>query len=146
MEKQKMYPLETQILVVDDSLTARDMLRSALKALGYNKIMTAKNGAEALVVVTAAKKAGNPVEVVLSDIKMPELDGIGFLEAVRNTPAVAFTPFIMVTGEGSQDMVLRAVKLKIDCFLLKPYTSAVLRTALKKSWAQRTSQLISAPS
>lgn len=85
------------IMVVDDSATVRESLRMTLSAAGY-RILPAIDGVDAL-----AKLAGERVDMLISDLNMPNLDGLGLLTAVRQNPAFRFTPFLMLTTELAED-------------------------------------------
>ncbi|TLM68474.1 MAG: response regulator [Deltaproteobacteria bacterium] len=85
------------IMVVDDSATVRESLRMTLSAAGY-RILPAIDGVDAL-----AKLAGERVDMLISDLNMPNLDGLGLLSAVRQNPAFRFTPFLMLTTELAED-------------------------------------------
>lgn len=85
------------IMVVDDSATVRESLRMTLSDAGY-RILSANDGLDAL-----AKLDGEKVDMLISDLNMPNLDGLGLLAAVRRDAAFRFVPFLMLTTEMAED-------------------------------------------
>jgi two-component system chemotaxis response regulator CheY len=85
------------IMVVDDSATVRESLRMTLSDAGY-RILSANDGIDAL-----AKLTGEKVDMLISDLNMPNLDGLGLLTAVRQNSACRFMPFLMLTTEMAED-------------------------------------------
>ncbi|KJU83087.1 chemotaxis protein CheY, partial [Candidatus Magnetobacterium bavaricum] len=84
------------IMTVDDSASIRQMVSFTLKGAGYT-VVEAVDGKDALV-----KLGTNTVHMVITDLNMPNLDGIGLIRAVRANPAFTFIPIVMLTTE-SQD-------------------------------------------
>ena len=88
-----------KVLVVDDQLSMRQVTRMALEKIGVRLIHEAENGAVAL-----QKAVGQPLDLIISDFNMPEMDGLGLLRAVRGHPAVRKLPFILITGRGDREL------------------------------------------
>ena len=91
-----------QVMVVDDMSTSRGLLTQALDQLGIQNYKTESNGRDAL-----SKVLANPVHLVLSDLNMPDLDGLGLLQALRENPVTQRIGFILVTGSPNPDIVAR---------------------------------------
>ena len=85
------------IMVVDDSATVRESLCMTLNAAGY-RILTATDGVDAL-----AKLASVKIDMFISDLNMPRLDGLGLLDAVRRKPECRFVPFVLLSTEVAED-------------------------------------------
>lgn len=111
-----------KVLVVDDQLTMREVTRLALQEIGIRNIMDADNGKSAFKVVVT-----QPVDMIISDFNMPELDGLGLLRAVRGHPAVRKMPFILVTGRGDNELVTKAAQAGVNNYIIKPFTAETLR-------------------
>ncbi len=117
------------ILVVDDEPGMRDILRILLEKDGY-RVILAGDGTFAL-----AATAANPVDLVISDIKMPGMDGVGLLTALRERGLTI--PVIMVTAYASSDSAIQAMKEGAYDYITKPFKvdeiKLVVRRALEES-------------
>jgi two-component system chemotaxis sensor kinase CheA len=103
-----------QMLVVDDEFTVRELQRSILEAAGY-EVFTARNGREALE--TLASKSD--VELVVTDIEMPEMSGLELLGAIRGREQGRSLPVIVVTSHGSEDDRRRGADAGADAYIVK---------------------------
>lgn len=113
---------ERIILIVDDEKVIRDLCS---KALGGYHILQAGDGREALNLL-----AGQPVDLVLTDIMMTGMNGLELLEEIKNhAPNQAV---VMMTGYGDKEIILRALKLNADDFISKPINLLQLRTLVAK--------------
>jgi two-component system chemotaxis response regulator CheY len=106
------------ILVVDDFATMRQIVRKALKQLGYNHIFEADDGTSALEVLKKEK-----IQFIIADWNMPQMPGIELLKSL---------PFLMITAEGQRGYVLEAVKHKVSNYIVKPFTPEVLREKINR--------------
>ena len=90
-----MMPVAASIetIIVDDQRSVRALVRASLAHIGITRVTEAEDGAQALSILSIHAK-----HLIISDLNMPELDGIGLLRAVRNRPATAKTAFIMLTS------------------------------------------------
>jgi two-component system chemotaxis response regulator CheY len=111
-----------KVLVVDDQLTMREVTRLALQEMGVRNILDAENGKDAF-----QKATTQPLDMIISDFNMPEMDGLGLLRAVRGHPAVRKLPFILVTGRGDNALVVSAAQAGVNNYIVKPFTSEMLR-------------------
>lgn len=111
------------------------MLVNMLANIGYQKVITARNGKEAWETIQSSE---TPVEIVLSDMLMPEEDGLQLLQRIRNSEEYWHLPFIMITCVDDLDRIMSVTEEHIDGYLVKPVTEAVIRqkiyTALKKTY------------
>ncbi|MBK9055171.1 MAG: response regulator [Chloroflexi bacterium] len=108
------------ILVVDDSPVVRRTLEFTLKKQGHT-ILTAEDGAEALL-----QLAHHSVDLIFSDVSMPNLDGIDLLQRLRGDNRYRTLPVIMLTGSGQNQDRLRAEQAGANGFLSKPASSQEL--------------------
>ncbi|WP_367278861.1 chemotaxis response regulator CheY [Desulfobacula sp.] len=116
-----------KILLVDDFATMRKVIKNLLKQSGYNNIVEAEDGVEALKVLKSEK-----VDFIVSDWNMPNMTGIELLKAVRADSDLSGLPFLMVTAEGLKENVVVAVKAGVSNYIVKPFTAEVLNEKIKK--------------
>ena len=114
------------VLVVDDQMTIRSLVRSGLMQLGFKDIREAADGEAALRTMLS-----KPAHLIISDYTMPKLDGLGLLRAVRAHPPCRTTAFIMLTGRADTDLVQRAVQFGVNNYLVKPFTVQVLKDKIE---------------
>jgi len=115
------------ILVVDDFATMRQIVKKALKQLGYNHVFEADDGNSALGVLKKEK-----IHFIIADWNMPKMPGIELLKTVRSTEEWKDLPFLMITAEGQRHYVLEAVKHKVSNYILKPFTPEALKAKIDK--------------
>ncbi|TWX52826.1 response regulator [Colwellia hornerae] len=116
----------TKILVVDDSNSIRDMVSFTLKSAGYETV-EAKDGQEGL-----SKAQAGAFDLVISDVNMPNMDGIALCEELRKLPAFKFTPILMLTTESSGDMKMRGKAAGATGWLVKPFNPEKLLATIKR--------------
>jgi two-component system chemotaxis response regulator CheY len=121
------------VLVVDDQMTIRALVRNGLQQLGFTQISEAPDGEEALRVLVQ-----RPAQLIISDYNMPKLDGLGLLRAVRSHPPIKSTAFIMLTGRADSELVKRAAQFGVNNYLVKPFTVAVLRQKIEQVFGALT--------
>lgn len=119
-----------RILLTDDSSTTRKSIAEILNDLGFFEIFFATDGMESLKAIEDADKEGKPFGLVLCDINMPALNGIEFLRKVRQTHPNL--PIIMVTIESESKVVMEAVSLGANHYLLKPVTAEKIIDKMEK--------------
>lgn len=109
-----------KILLVDDNHHMRMLLAEILRAIGVRQIFEANDGAEGLQSLRA-----NPVDLVITDLAMQPLDGIDFVQLLRNSPDSPnpMIPVIMITGHATQRRVNEARDAGVTEFLAKPITA-----------------------
>ncbi|MDB5325824.1 MAG: response regulator receiver protein [Phycisphaerales bacterium] len=124
----------TTILVVDDSSVCRDLFSKLLLAEGFT-VVTAVDGLDAL-----ARLAKQPIDAILLDYEMPNLNGLGFLKIVRNEPKLKSMPVIMLTTTVTKEVIIEATKFGISGYLLKPRLSIPdLITRIRQAIAKNAS-------
>lgn len=115
------------ILVVDDALTVRELQRSILERAGY-RVRTADDGVDAL-----ARLAEEPVDLVLTDIEMPRLDGFGLTEAIRGHASLATTPVVILTSRATAEDRRRGLDSGADGYIVKSaFDEAALLNAVER--------------
>jgi two-component system chemotaxis response regulator CheY len=126
-------PATIRVLVVDDQLTIRSLVRTGLQQLGFADIHEAPDGEEALRQILA-----RPVHLVISDFNMPKLDGLGLLRAIRSHGPISKTAFIMLTGRADKELVQRAVQFGVNNYLVKPFTVQTLKEKIEAVFGKLT--------
>ena len=116
-----------KVLVVDDQFSVRQVTRMALEKIGVRMIHEAENGQDAL-----AKTLEQPLDLIISDFNMPEMDGIGLLRAIRGNQAVRKLPFILITGRGDRELVVKAAQAGVNNYLVKPFDEHILRQKMEE--------------
>lgn len=111
-----------KILIVDDQNSVRQMTRMTLEEIGFRHIYEAGNGVEAMSTASL-----QPLDLIISDYNMPKMDGLGLLRAVRGHPLVRKVPFILLTGRGDKELVVKAAQAGVNNYLVKPFTADILR-------------------
>ena len=119
------------VLVVDDYNTMIRILRNLLKQLGFQDIDDAPDGSAAL-----AKMRQKKYGLVISDWNMEPMTGYDLLVQVRADPALAATPFIMVTAESKTENVIAAKKAGVNNYIVKPFNAATLQTKIEAVFAE----------
>ena len=115
-----------KVLVVDDSNSIRDMVSFTLNSAGYDTV-EAKDGVEGL---TKAKTAS--FDLVISDVNMPNMDGINLCQELRKLPTFKFTPILMLTTESSGDMKSKGKAAGATGWLVKPFNPEKLLATIKR--------------
>ncbi len=116
-----------RILVVDDERLNRMILRRALESQGHS-VEEAENGRQAL-----EKLAAEPIDLVLLDLIMPELDGYATLEAVKADPRLKHVPVIIISSVEELDSIVRCIEMGATDYLPKPFQPAILRARVDAS-------------
>jgi len=116
-----------KILVVDDQNSVRQMTRMTLEQIGVRVIHEAENGRAAMDTASL-----QPLDLIISDYNMPEMDGLGLLRAVRGHPAARRVPFILLTGRGDRELVVKAAQAGVNNYLVKPFTADILRQKIEQ--------------
>jgi two-component system, chemotaxis family, chemotaxis protein CheY len=114
------------ILIVDDSASMRQVVGIALKDAGYD-LIEAGDGNEAL-----KKLDGTKIHLIISDINMPNMDGISFVREVKQNPKYKFTPIIMLTTEVNQAKKDAAKEAGAKAWVTKPFQPKNLLDAVSK--------------
>src|SRR5690242_819896 len=107
-----------KVLIVDDSSVMRKIVERALRQAGLDvtEVLEASNGAEALALVQEGT-----LDMILSDIKMPVMDGLEFLKNLAGVESAKGVPVVMITTEGSEARVVEALSAGAKGYLRKPF-------------------------
>lgn len=108
---------DLQILIVDDSASMRRIVKKFLENTGFHKILEASNGVYAM-----DRVQNESIDLIISDLNMPNMDGLELLKAVRSNSSTKDIPFIMLTVEAIQRTMNKAIALDVDSYIVKPVT------------------------
>jgi len=120
-------PMNKRILTIDDSKTMRDMLMLTLQDSGF-EVIQAVDGQDGIDVLAREKN----VDVIITDINMPKMDGYGVLEHVRKNPVYDATPILVLTTESDTEKKERARGLGATGFIVKPFNPISLVEVIRK--------------
>ncbi len=116
-----------KILTIDDSRVMRQMLQATLSGAGHTAIQ-AEDGQEGL---EQLDKAGH-VDLIITDINMPRLDGFGFIEKARKHPSHRATPILVLSTESGEDKKVRARNAGASGWIVKPFNADTLLRAVRR--------------
>ena len=114
------------ILTVDDSTSMRQMVKATLLSAGYG-VVEAANGQEALDFAR-----DNAVDLVISDVNMPRMDGITLIGELRQLPGYRLVPMLMLTTESSQEKKMEGKRAGATGWIVKPFNPVQLLETLKR--------------
>ncbi len=105
-----------RVLIVDDSVSMRQMVSFTLRDAGY-EIVEATNGRDALNKINGVK-----IDMVITDLNMPEMDGIEFIRQLRARAEMRFTPVVMLTTESQEAKKQEGKRAGASGWIVKPFT------------------------
>ncbi len=115
------------VLTVDDSRTMRDMLKLALTDAGHT-VLQAEDGVHGVEVLAQA----GDVDVIITDINMPRMDGYGFIDHVRSNPKTRATPILVLTTESEPAKKQKARDAGATGWIVKPFDPVKLVAAIRR--------------
>lgn len=117
---------DLKVLVVDDQLSMRQLARYGLAQIGITQVEDVPNGLAAI-----SSLEGRPVHIVMSDYNMPGMTGLELLQKIRAHQTLRKTPFILITGRGDRELVMKAAQAGANNFIVKPFSNSVLKTKIE---------------
>jgi two-component system chemotaxis response regulator CheY len=114
------------IMIVDDSASLRQVVAIALKGAGYD-VIEAIDGKDAL-----SKLTGQKVHLIVSDVNMPNMDGITMVREIKKLPNYKFTPIMMLTTESDTSKKMAGKEAGAKAWLVKPFQPPTLLDAVSK--------------
>ncbi|KQQ56988.1 two-component system response regulator [Pseudomonas sp. Leaf127] len=114
------------VMIVDDSASMRQLVKMSLTGAGH-QVIEASDGRDAL-----NKLTGQKINLIISDVNMPNLDGIGLVKAVKARPEYRFTPIIMLTTESEQSKKAEGQAAGAKAWIVKPFQPQQLLAAVEK--------------
>jgi len=116
-----------KILIADDYSSMRQILKTALKQIGFYNFIEADDGSSAMELLKYHK-----IGLIISDWEMPEMKGIDFLKAVRYDPEYEDIPFLMVTAEKMPENIMDAIEAGVSNYVVKPFSVEVLTNKINQ--------------
>ncbi len=114
------------ILIVDDSASVRQVVGIALRGAGY-EVIEGCDGKDALT-----KLDGRKVNLIISDINMPNMDGISFIKEAKKLPAYRFTPIVMLTTESQESKKREGQEAGAKAWVVKPFQPPQMLAVVSK--------------
>jgi two-component system chemotaxis response regulator CheY len=114
------------ILIVDDSASVRQVVGISLRQAGY-EVIEGVDGKDALT-----KLKGQKVHLIISDVNMPNMDGISMVKAVKEMPAYKFTPIVMLTTESQEEKKRQGQAAGAKAWVVKPFKPEQLLAVVQK--------------
>ncbi len=118
-------------LVVDDSAITRRILAISLRQVGFDQILEAMDGKQALAMCTP------DVDVVITDWNMPNMPGVELVRSLRANADLAGIPVLLVTARNAKDDVVEAANAGVDGYIVKPFTPETLKAKLEEILQRR---------
>jgi two-component system chemotaxis response regulator CheY len=115
-----------KILVVDDSSVVRMSLEMLLRENGF-EVVTAVDGVEGLT-----KASGQKYDLIITDINMPNMNGLDMMKRMRELPDLKFLPILVLTTESDSDMLAKGKEYGATGWIVKPFTNEDLLTTVQK--------------
>ncbi len=125
-------PINAHILIVEDTLVSRLMLRRTLEQIPGCTVSETSTGREAL----AFMQKNGPPDLCISDIAMPDMDGLTLLKEIRANPSLSHLEVMLCTASTERETILRAVELNVSRYLVKPFEPAQVKTQVRETLVQ----------
>lgn len=125
-----MFEPGIKILIVDDMMTMRKLMKRALTELGFSNFMEAADGAQAWEICNTA---ANNIGLVVSDWNMPNCTGLDLLKRVRADGRLKGMPFLLVTAESEKSQVVQALQAGVTGYIVKPFDAETIRKRLEEA-------------
>ncbi|EQC45554.1 response regulator [Bacteriovorax sp. Seq25_V] len=123
---------EIKVLVVDDMATLRESIVTLLRGVGFTKVSSAQDGVKALLKIEDAYNEKEPYRLILSDINMPECNGIELLKKLKADDRFKDIPVVMISTENEAATVMDAIQAGAVNYILKPFTTETLKAKLNE--------------
>ncbi|MDH3892604.1 MAG: response regulator [candidate division Zixibacteria bacterium] len=118
---------DLKILAVDDSPTMRRIIINTLKRAGFEDVVEASDGRDAL-----AKMKVEKINFIITDWNMPEMDGLSFVTTLRGMAEYKSLPILMVTTRSVKDDIMEALKAGVNNYIVKPFTPETLKDKIEQ--------------
>lgn len=121
-------------LVVDDSVTMRRIVINSLKNIGYEDVVEASDGKEAI----SRLMTNDAINFVITDWNMPNYSGLDLTKMIRQDPKFANLPILMVTTRGVKEDILQALQAGVNNYIVKPFTPQILKEKIEQILSQQS--------
>ncbi len=117
----------SRILLVEDFACMRRIIRNLLADIGFQNVVEAESGGAALDCLHNER-----IDMVITDLKIPDISGIELLRAVRADPRLAQTPVLIMTADAQRETILEAARAGVNAYLIKPFSAAILESKIRQ--------------
>ena len=124
--------VDIKVLVVDDSIVSRRLIRVYLKKMGITNVVEASNVKSAIENLKT-----ETVDLILSDWSMPGMSGLNFLQFIRSDKHLKKIPFVMITAEGLKGSMAQALEEGVTKYVLKPYTYENIQNTIRSIYNKK---------
>lgn len=121
-----------KILLCDDMIMIRSLVKKSLTDLGYNNVFEAADGKQALDLINQEHTKKAPFDLVFMDWNMPNMTGIEVIQTCKNNPELENIPFIMISAERDHKNIVHALNAGVVDYIMKPFSPAVLSGKISK--------------
>lgn len=129
-----MFPLETRILLAEDTEITRAIMKQMLGKLGYKRVTEVENGVAAWEEIERSIRAQSPFRLLIIDWNMPQMNGIELLKKLQSFEETRNIAFILLTSNTEKEQVMEAIQSGVNVYIAKPFPAAVLEKKLKEAW------------
>ena len=124
-----MFSLESKVLIVDDMMTMRRIVKKALTTIGFTQVTDAKDGQQAWELLQEGD-----FDIVVSDWNMPKMTGLDLLKKVRADEKYSKIPFVLLTAEADESQTAEAKEAGVDNYIIKPFSADILKERLAETY------------
>jgi two-component system chemotaxis response regulator CheY len=118
---------ELRLLIVEDKDYGQALIERFLKNIGFNKFIWADDGEAALDLLK-----NETADLILSDRNMPHMNGVELFQNLQKNPKSKDIPFILITGDNKEENVIKAFKVGIRHYIVKPFTAQTLESKIRE--------------
>lgn len=126
-----------KVLVVDDLDAMCSEVSMYLKELGCVQVDCSKDGQQAWQIITEKNKLGDNYDLIISDIKMPVMDGLSLLENLKQLNGTYDIPFLVISTGSELATIMSAIKLGADNYIVKPFTKIELENKIRRIFGMK---------
>jgi two-component system chemotaxis response regulator CheY len=129
-----------KILIIDPNSGIRQATRKMLTEVGFKNVVEVGDEVQAWKVINESIEIDKPVEFIISEYELSKGSGIDFLQTIRSHKVMASTPFLMITGQAEQQVIVQSIKAGANNFLVKPFSSVMLQEKIAAIFKQGNSK------
>ena len=124
-----------KILIVDDKMSVRQAMAKILRDIGFKDVTQAVDGQHAWDLLENDTESGRhlPYDLVISDLEMPKMTGLELLARIRKHQRFKEMPFIMATTVTAKEVILKAMRLGVQAYIMKPFDGVTVRLKLRQA-------------
>lgn len=125
--------MEVNILVAEDDAVTRENIVNDLRELGFSgEIVQAEDGKKAFMALSEAHAKGLNINLIISDMVMPNATGFDFLKLLKDNDSFKSIPFMMLTSRNDKEIIIQCAKAGVTSYMIKPWTKQGLAEKISK--------------